>query len=56
MTIQVHAECLRLDDAGQKTSDRRIAMTFSVAENFCSPYTIMFTFILKLPITTLMTI
>jgi hypothetical protein len=30
---------LRLDGAGQKTSDRRIAMTFQVAENFCRlPY------------------
>jgi hypothetical protein len=34
MTTQVHAECLRLDGAGQKTSDRRIAMTFSVAQIF----------------------
>jgi hypothetical protein len=37
MTIQVHAECLRLDGAGQKTSDRRIAMTFLVAQIFLLP-------------------
>jgi hypothetical protein len=35
MATQVHADRLRLDGAGQKTSDRRIAMTFQVAENFC---------------------
>jgi hypothetical protein len=34
MTTQVHAECLRLDGAGQKTSDRRIAMTILVAQIF----------------------
>jgi hypothetical protein len=37
MTIQVHAECLRLDGAGQKTSDRRIAMAISVAHYFLRP-------------------
>jgi hypothetical protein len=34
MTTQVHAECLRLDGAGQKTSDRRIAMAILVAQIF----------------------
>ena len=38
MTIQVHTECLRLDDAGQKTSDRRIAMAILVARYFLQSY------------------
>ncbi len=49
MTIQVHADRLRLDDAGQKTSDRRIAMTISVARYFLQSYIYMFTFTVKIP-------